>query len=166
MAASVFRWTCTISIATLLVSCNPWSVLSQQEETPKSELTTRNASFSAIASLPETNSGSEVYIQGKVLQKAPFVDGGAYKIQDSTGEIWVLTNNLLPETGIDILIKGQLEFHDLRLGSSDFGEFFITEAQTSPAEINATDNQNQTNIKPQKLNLDSYFMPHKENTKF
>lgn len=175
----VSRWAIIFSIAGTLIGCNPWTAWSQQG----ADQGERSVSVLAIASLSTEQSGKSIQIQGKVSQSAPFVDGGAYQIQDPTGKIWVITDQKLPTNGVEILVEGQLNFHDLSLGTNDFGEFFITEQQVLPASSSQEINQSSTNppvvvlpteipeqpvspeSQPQKLNLDVFLLPHKENSK-
>ena len=133
MAIRFSRWACALSIAGGLVSCNPWTVLSQQEsgQSPINLARTQNSTPAAIANLTNLEQGSRVTIQGTVSQTAPFLNGGAYEVTDSTGRIWVITNAPLPKQGSKLQIAGQLEFHDLQLSNNNFGEFFIRENTTS-----------------------------------
>jgi hypothetical protein len=143
--------------------------LSQQQNSSLSIANKQEVSVAAIASLSDQAPGSSIHINGKVSQSAPFLDGGAYEIQDSTGKIWVVTQQPLPKAGTEVLILGELNFHDLRLGANDFGEVFVTEiAALDPATTRSVPVTlpPATNIIEQpKLNLDPYLLPHKENSK-
>ncbi|MGB2926698.1 MAG: hypothetical protein WBB82_15465 [Limnothrix sp.] len=174
VTAKVSRWAIAIVTAGSLVSCNAWSVLSQQDSVPLLAQK-RNISVTAIASLNSANPGSNVHIKGVVAQNAPFIEGGAYEIQDQTGTIWVITNAPLPAAGTEVLISGELNFHDLRLGANDFGEVFVTEIAaldpgttvntqpiTAPTVVVETIEKP---IEKPKLNLDPYLFPHKEQSK-
>jgi len=59
---------------------------------------------------------SEVYLRGKVENRAPFVGNAAYQLQDGTGTIWVLTNQALPQLGDEVLLK-------------DLGEVYVEEME-------------------------------------
>jgi hypothetical protein len=206
MTIRASRWAIIFSLAGTLIGCNPWTAWSQQGA-DQGQLAQRNKSNSvvAIASLSTTASGQAIQIQGKVSQSAPFVEGGAYEVEDQTGKIWVITDKQLPAKGADVLVEGQLNFHDLALGSNNFGELFITEDQAlapssniniTPINPNANSTPivvvpteapaespvaqvetpkipaapinpslNQAPSQPQKLNLDAFLLPHKENSK-
>ena len=131
MASRLGRWVCAFSIAGGLVSCNPWTAFSQQDNQPPIRIARNgNGQLAAIASLTDLEQGSEIRIQGTVAQIAPFVNGGAYKITDSTGSVWVITETSLPISGTTVQVGGEVKFHDLQLGSSNFGEIFVAENQT------------------------------------
>ena len=49
-----------------------------------------------ISPQPLTESTPEdgiIYLEGKVVDRAPFLESGSYQLQDDTGTIWVLTDN-------------------------------------------------------------------------
>ena len=169
VATKFSRWAIAFFTAGSLVSCNAWTALSQQQNSPLSIVVKQEVSVAAIASLLTQAPGSSIHINGKVSQSAPFLDGGAYEIQDSTGKIWVITQQSLPKAGTEVLILGKLNFHDLRLGANDFGEVFVTEisaldpATTRSVPVTTTPATNI--IEKPKLNLDPYLLPHKENSK-
>ena len=170
MASTLGRWVCAFSIAGSLISCNPWSVNSQQDsaQPPAKVARNSNAQITAIANLTDldVSQSSDIRIQGTVAQTAPFLNGGAYEITDSTGSIWVITETTPPASGTKIQVAGQLKFHDLQLGSSNFGEIFISEKQTLAPTAIEEQSVNTAPVKPPKLNLEPYLLPHKENSKF
>ncbi|NJN72068.1 MAG: hypothetical protein HC799_04270 [Limnothrix sp. RL_2_0] len=164
VATKFSRWAIAFFTAGSLVSCNAWTALSQQRNSPLSIAPKQEVPVAAIASLLNQAPGSNIHINGTVSQSAPFLDGGAYEVQDPTGKIWVITQDPLPRAGTEVLILGELKFHDLRLGANDFGEVFVTEiaaldpATTRPVPVTNT-------IEKPKLNLDPYLLPHKEDSK-
>ena len=58
-----------------------------------------------------------VYLEGQVINRAPLIGFGAYHLKDETGTIWVLTNQVLPNLGDQVLIKGQTQFHSMPVKS-------------------------------------------------
>lgn len=70
-----------------------------------------------------------VYLQGKVAIRAPFLQAGAYKLQDATGAIWVLTNQTIPNVGDQVLIKGLLQFQTIPVSGQELGEVYVQEEQ-------------------------------------
>ena len=165
MASRLSRWVCAFSIAGGLVSCNPWTAFSQQDNQPLIRIARNgNAPLATIASLSDLEQNTEIRIQGTVAQIAPFVNGGAYKITDATGSVWVITETSLPASGAKVQVGGQLKFHDLQLGNSNFGELFVAESQTFEATDDEPTLINEV-TPPKKLNLESYLLPHKENNK-
>ena len=75
------------------------------------------------------NTAGVIFLQGQVATRAPFLAAGAYKLQDATGAIWVMTNQPLPNVGDEVLIKGQLQFQSIPVGGQDLGEVYVQEQQ-------------------------------------
>jgi hypothetical protein len=83
---------------------------------------------------------TEVYLQGKVENRAPFVGNAAYQLQDASGNIWVLTKQALPQLGDEIMLKGQVRYKSIKLKglAEDLGEVYIEEVellQRTPAAV-------------------------------
>ncbi|XZO02017.1 MAG: DNA-binding protein [Microcoleus sp.] len=74
---------------------------------------------------------TEVYLQGKVENRAPFVGNAAYQLQDASGSIWVLTKQALPQLGDEIMLKGQVRYKSIKLKglAEDLGEVYIEEVE-------------------------------------
>jgi hypothetical protein len=73
------------------------------------------------------NANTTVYLQGQVETRAPFLGSGAYKLQDATGTIWVLTDQTLPNVGDAVSIKGQLQFQSIPFDGQELGEVYVQE---------------------------------------
>lgn len=73
------------------------------------------------------NATATVYLQGRVINRAPLLSNGAYKLEDATGTIWVLTNQSLPNIGDEVTIEGQLKFQSIPIGGQDLGELYVQE---------------------------------------
>lgn len=77
-----------------------------------------------------------VYLQGKVSDRAPFLSGHAYRLQDDSGQIWVITTSELPEIGEERLIQGTVRYQSIPVSGQELGERFVEETQVlqrSPA---------------------------------
>ncbi len=75
---------------------------------------------------------AEVYLQGKVENRAPFVGNAAYQLQDTTGSIWILTKQALPQLGDEILLKGKVRYQSIKLqdlAGKDLGEVYVEETE-------------------------------------
>lgn len=75
---------------------------------------------------------AEVYLRGKVENRAPFVGNAAYQIQDATGTMWILTKQVLPQLGDEILLKGKVRYQSIKLkdlAGKDLGEVYIEEIE-------------------------------------
>ena len=74
----------------------------------------------------------EVYLRGKVENRAPFVGNAAYQLQDGTGKIWILTKQDLPKLGDEVLLKGEVRYKSItlkELAGKDLGEVYIEEME-------------------------------------
>ncbi len=75
---------------------------------------------------------TEVYLQGKVENRAPFVGNAAYQLQDTTGSIWILTKQALPQLGDELLLKGKVRYQSIKLkdlAGKDLGEVYVEEIE-------------------------------------
>jgi hypothetical protein len=75
---------------------------------------------------------TEVYLRGKVENRAPFVGNAAYQLQDGTGSIWILTKQTLPQLGDEVLLKGEVRYKSItlkELRGKDLGEVYIEEME-------------------------------------
>ncbi len=83
---------------------------------------------------------SKVYIQGKVVMQVNLVESWVYKVQDSTGAIWVLTDQPLPRPGDQVSIEAKVQYEPIPLGNQDLGEAYLQEQVrlgTKPASVGA-----------------------------
>ncbi|MFM9264195.1 DNA-binding protein [Tychonema sp. BBK16] len=75
---------------------------------------------------------AEVHLQGKVENRAPFVGNAAYQLQDTTGSIWILTKQALPQLGDEIILKGKVRYQSIKLkdlAGQDLGEVYVEETE-------------------------------------
>ncbi|MFB8798795.1 MAG: DNA-binding protein [Microcoleus sp.] len=75
---------------------------------------------------------AEVYLRGKVENRAPFVGNAAYQLQDDTGSIWILTKQVLPQLGDEVLLKGAVRYKTIKLkdlAGKDLGEVYVEEIE-------------------------------------
>jgi len=68
-----------------------------------------------------------VYIQGKVEKQAPLMKQQAYQINDTTGKIWVVTNQTSLEEGAQVVIKGIVRYQSIPLAGKELGEVYLEE---------------------------------------
>jgi uncharacterized protein YdeI (BOF family) len=76
---------------------------------------------------PAQDNQATVYIQGKIEQHAPFIKQQAYQIADSTGKIWVVTNQSNLKVGQDVVLKGKVKYKSIPLAGQEFGEVYLEE---------------------------------------
>ncbi len=82
-----------------------------------------------IDGLAQKPKGALVYIQGKVTDYAPFLDGGAYLVQDSSGGVWIRTRGKPPKPGQQILVKGKIEYKNINVANQDLGGVYVDEVE-------------------------------------
>ena len=77
--------------------------------------------------------GQSVLVEGVVRDRAPFLKNAAYQLEDESGEIWVLTNNPLPESGQAVTIEAKIKVKSIVLNNQDYQEVYLQEETlTSP----------------------------------
>ncbi|WNN87369.1 hypothetical protein [Gloeocapsopsis dulcis] len=76
---------------------------------------------------PTRDQDTTVFVRGKVAALVPLVDWLAYQVQDSTGTIWVLTNQRNIQLEDQVLIEGKLRYHSIPVAEQDFGEAYVEE---------------------------------------
>lgn len=86
----------------------------------------QNFLHTPISSLEAPKSiDSNVYLQGKVSARSPFLEGGAYQLDDSTGKIWITTATKLPSLGTEIAIKGKVHYQSIVIENREWGELYV-----------------------------------------
>jgi len=76
---------------------------------------------------PTRDQDKTIYVQGKVAALVPLVDWLAYQVQDSSGTIWVLTNQRNIQLADQVLVEGKLRYHSIPIAEQDFGEAYVEE---------------------------------------
>ncbi|MEH1770671.1 MAG: hypothetical protein V7L27_02810 [Nostoc sp.] len=76
---------------------------------------------------PKQDNQAIVYIQGQVEKQAPLIKQWAYKISDSTGKIWVVTNQKNLGEGSQVVIKGKIRYRSIPLAGKELGEVYLEE---------------------------------------
>ncbi|WP_373530340.1 hypothetical protein [Nostoc sp.] len=76
---------------------------------------------------PEQDNQAIVYIQGKVEKQAPLMKQWAYEINDSTGKIWVVTNQKNLGERSQVVIKGKVRYQSIPLAGKELGEVYLEE---------------------------------------
>ncbi|MEH1928352.1 hypothetical protein [Nostoc sp.] len=76
---------------------------------------------------PKLDNQAIVYIQGQVEKQAPLMKQWAYQINDSTGKIWVVTNQKNLAEGAQVVIKAKVRYRSIPLGGKELGEVYLEE---------------------------------------
>ena len=82
-----------------------------------------------IRDIKPQNNEATVYLQGKVAHLVPLLEQRVYQLQDSTGTIWVLTNQTSIQQGDEVLVKGKVRYQSIPVVGKDFGEVYVEEQQ-------------------------------------
>jgi hypothetical protein len=109
-----------------MVSCSPLNPFSWAQ------------TYLDIDKLNEVANQRTVNLQGIVVNVAPFLEGGAYQIQDKTGKVWVKTNGALPKKGDVISVKGEVAYEAIFIGPEKLGESYVIEITTPQPNETAT----------------------------
>jgi hypothetical protein len=72
---------------------------------------------------------SAIYLKGTVGKQVPFLDTKAYELQDSTGTIWVITQEKLPKQKDTVLLKGKVMHKNISIGGQTSKEVYVQEEQ-------------------------------------
>lgn len=76
-----------------------------------------------------------VRLRGRVSDRVPFLNSGAYLLQDRTGQIWVLVpDGRLPETGTIVVVEGQVEDGAMSIGGIDMTEIYFRQQSLLPVD--------------------------------
>ncbi len=76
-----------------------------------------------------------VYIRGKVERQVPLLQRWAYQINDSTGEIWVITRQMGLKKGDNVVFKGQIRYQSIPLAGKEYGEVYLEEFRSQESGV-------------------------------
>ncbi len=85
------------------------------------------ANVTQIQKITQKNQDTTVYIQGKVEKYAPLIKKKSYQINDSTGKIWVITNQGNFQVGEQVVLKGNVQYQSVPLAGKEYGEVYLEE---------------------------------------
>lgn len=108
-------------ISGLILSCSPLNPLGLASQ-----------EYTAIAELNKIANKNVIQVQGIVVNIAPFLEGGAYQLQDATGSVWVKTDKPLPPKGVSLSVKGEVQYEGISVGQQQLGESYILEVAQEP----------------------------------
>jgi hypothetical protein len=85
---------------------------------------TTRASIADINRDPGRFAGKEITIQGRASDSFGGFGNGVFQVQDSTGSIWVLSQNFgLPADGAQVSVTGEVQ-QGLSFGGRNYGVMF------------------------------------------
>ncbi len=103
----------------LLAGCGGLSGSEPQKPSP----TVQTTPIEVLLKLPKQ--ASTVYVKGKVGDRVPLLGGTVYKLQDPTGEIWVLTQQPPPNSGDEVVVKGTLRYQSISINNQEQGSAYV-----------------------------------------
>lgn len=115
------RISLSLLLSGLMLSCsplNPFGLASQE--------------YVSINTLSQLSNQRVVYLKGIVVNLAPFLEGGAYQLQDATGAVWIKTDKPLPKKGTALTVKGELAYQAIFVGQDKLGESYVLEIEQQP----------------------------------
>ncbi|MBD2445272.1 hypothetical protein H6G25_19260 [Dolichospermum sp. FACHB-1091] len=80
-----------------------------------------------IQKISKKNQDTTIYIQGTVEKTAPLIKQKAYQINDSTGKIWIITNQGNFRVGENVVLKGNVQYKTISLAGKEYGEIYLEE---------------------------------------
>lgn len=85
--------------------------------------------ITSVTQIQKKKSGRKIYVRGKVIHRSPFLGSAAYQLKDDTGNVWVFTDNPLPNQGEEVFIKGKVQQESLPIQEQELGSFYLIELQ-------------------------------------
>ncbi|MEA5595002.1 hypothetical protein [Rivularia sp. UHCC 0363] len=76
---------------------------------------------------PQKSNNDPVYVQGKVERKVPLLEQQMYQIDDSTGKVWVLTNQKGWKLGDKVVVKALPRYESIPISGTELGELYLEE---------------------------------------
>lgn len=76
---------------------------------------------------PTQDQQATVYVQGKVEQLVPLLQGRVYQVNDSTGSIWVVSKRNNLQEGEVAIFKGKVRYERIAIAGQEFGEVYLIE---------------------------------------
>ncbi|MEQ9369871.1 MAG: hypothetical protein RIG63_12720 [Coleofasciculus chthonoplastes F3-SA18-01] len=117
---------CALLFGGGLVSCSNVPLLG----TPNGTGSAYTVDVTAIREIQSAQTSPQVvYLQGQVISQAPFLNSGAYQLEDTTGKIWVVSNQELPKVGDLVVIRGQVQFQSIPISGQEMGEVYLQETE-------------------------------------
>ncbi|MEA5467315.1 hypothetical protein [Spirulina sp. 06S082] len=82
-----------------------------------------------IDRLTPQSAGKIISVSGEAIAQAPFLDRGAYQLENKRGQIWVMSDQTLPAIGAIVKVRGRVEYKSIPLDGQEFGEIYLQELE-------------------------------------
>ncbi|MEA5462229.1 hypothetical protein [Leptothoe sp. PORK10 BA2] len=70
-----------------------------------------------------------VSLTGSVIQRLAILNGWLYQIDDGTGQLWIMTENVAPAVGNSVDVDGILRYEAIIINDADLGDYYLEEKQ-------------------------------------
>lgn len=87
----------------------------------------KNLNITEIKTITQEKKDATVYIQGTIEKVAPLIKQKAYQINDSTGKIWIISNQTNRKLGEKVVFKGQVQYQSIPIANQEYGEIYLQE---------------------------------------
>ena len=137
----VFRVGILLLLVGILTGCSQSGITLSNRENIDTLSNRENIDFTAIEELQQSERGDKIiYLRGKVSSRASFLDSGAYYLQDTTGQIWVLTEESLPQEGDKVVVQGEVKYQSIPIDEQNMGEVYVREIKqlTIPSNVGSS----------------------------
>ena len=94
----------------------------------------------AIEELAPNLINDTVQLEGTVKTHVQLLEGTLYLIEDTTGEIWVLSLDSPPAEGERVRVQGVLQYEEIVVDGTDISEYYLQEESRS--QINRSEEAN------------------------
>ncbi len=77
----------------------------------------------------QPSSEQTVVLRGRVTQRVPLLETQVYELEDTSGKIWVLTREEMPQLDQELTIEGQLRFKSIPIEGQELGSVYVEEVK-------------------------------------
>lgn len=124
---------CTLGLGVGLVACCvACQPPSGSQQLPVLSLTRSAVKIEALRQPQKVE--RSISLTGSVIQRLAIVNGWLYQIDDGTGQVWVLTENVAPAVGNNVDVDGVLRYEAIIINEADLGDYYLEEKQLQSSE--------------------------------
>ncbi len=70
-----------------------------------------------------------ISLAGVVTQRVSLLNSWLYQVDDSTGQIWILTQQVAPKVGQQVYVDGILRYEAIPINGADLGDYYLEAKQ-------------------------------------
>lgn len=128
------QWLPATLIAVSLAGCASFGWSQGSPSIQPVGLTLSPGTIAALKQAPNVN--AIVQIKGHVGASVPLLGKTAYELQDTTGSIWVIATDSIPNSGDEVVLEGKLLYQTIQLNGKEQGSVYLEQQrqlQRTPA---------------------------------